>query len=57
MTIRNPKASEIAAMLALGALVGMSAYLFIDNATKTGPGCPAPVPADWIGYCDDFDAR
>ena len=57
MTIRNPKASEIAAMLALGAIVGMSAYLFIDNATKTGPGCPAPVPADWIGYCDDFDAR
>lgn len=45
-------ACAVMAALVLAVVVGI-----IDSATKTGPGCPAPVPADWIGYCDDFDAR
>lgn len=41
----------------LSAFVGALVVGIIDTATKTGPGCPAPVPADWIGYCADFDVR
>lgn len=44
-------------LVGLGAIVGIVTALFIDTATKSGPGCPAPVPAEWLGYCADFDVR
>ena len=29
----------------------------VDSWSRVGPNCPAPVPADWLGFCDDYDVR
>ena len=38
--------------LSAGFIVGM-----VDTWSRVGPNCPAPVPADWLGFCDDYDVR
>ena len=40
------------AALVFATIVGIT-----DSATRSGPNCPAPVPADWLGFCDDYDVR
>lgn len=40
------------AALVFAAIVGM-----VDTWSRVGPNCPAPVPADWLGFCDDYDVR
>ena len=44
----------VACAVALSAsfIVGM-----VDTWSRVGPNCPAPVPADWLGFCDDYDVR
>ena len=37
---------------AVAAIVGI-----VDTWSRVGPNCPAPVPADWLGYCEDYDVR
>lgn len=36
--------------------LAMSAGLIV-GMTSVGPGCPAPVPVDWLGFCSAYDAN
>ena len=47
-------------LLLVGALVAFSAGFIVgmaDTWSRVGPNCPAPVPADWLGFCDEYDVR
>lgn len=42
----------------VGLAIGLAVIVgILDVATKTGPNCPPPVPAEWLGYCEKYDVR
>lgn len=43
---------SLSATLVMLLIVGM-----LKVATEAGPNCPAPIPAEWLGYCADYDLR
>lgn len=51
------KTINIVMAVTFAALVFATIVGIIDSATQSGPNCPAPVPADWLGYCEDYDLR
>lgn len=40
------------AALVYAVIVGMGRAML-----DAGPNCPAPVPADWIGFCSEYEVR
>lgn len=31
--------------------------LIVGIVTSTGPNCPAPVPGDWLGFCEAYEVN
>lgn len=53
----NPFAYNLVAAAILCALVMAAIVGILDTATRTGPNCPAPVPAEWLGFCAEYDGQ
>lgn len=48
---------NVAVLLTLAFAVGFITAFAMYVGTATGPNCPAPVPAEWIGFCSEYDLR
>ena len=51
------KHTNIVMAVTYAALVFAAIVVMVDTWSRVGPNCPAPVPADWLGFCDDYDVR
>lgn len=49
-------AFRLAVMIILANITVRAAAMLFTMWAETGPNCPAPVPADWLGYCADYQS-
>lgn len=46
------------ALAGLAVVLGVAGVVSIVSVwASTGPNCPPPVPADWLGFCEAYDAQ
>lgn len=52
-----PYALRVLLALVFAASVGVFVGMVLHVVTTAGPNCPAPVPAEWQGFCDAYDGQ
>lgn len=51
------KLTDTLMLIAIIVFASMFFWLMVANVGQTGPNCPDPVPAEWLGYCKDYDGQ